>query len=670
MPHPMKIRIKSSLAGVVLASFAFSLGALGADVKMLGVVKQLAYQQNGASAVPAGGAFAGFNAWADTAASAVTNATIKLPGGSSMALVADGSDSWNLDRSYVSQTLLDAAFPNGTYALTLNTVHDGTKVLNVALTGNAFPPPPQVSNYADAQSVDSHSSFTFSWGAFTGGTAGDYIQFRLENASGQKVFGTGEPGQVNSLNGTSTSVAIPAGTLQPNTQYNCRLLFAKLVTYDMTAYPGAMIIGAYAIETQLSVRTASATGPDVDFYGVAKGVNYTQSSDAGPVLESNPYVFMSWVDTSQDGVSAAIVTSPTGSGNVLQHEDGGSWNFDAGYPTQASLDAAHPDGTYTMVLVGVHDGVRTANLPLTGTHRPNAPRILNYSALQSADPASMITISWAPFASGTASDYVQVQVEDNTRNTIAESERYRTPNALTGLSTSFSIPAGRLTSGTQYSVRIMFAAFAGSDTTSYGQGVVGVSAFLTTTTFTLVTSGAPVDTTPPTLLLVTPMNGANGVLRTSPILFQFSEPMRGSFSITWGVETPMDLNWSSDGRVLVCTHSAPFPGGRQLNWTLNPSDFSPGFRDLVGNPLASNISGSFATAPAVSAVLSIHQVAASQWKLHVVGDQVPYVLESTTSLVPPVSWSSMVNFVGSSGGFDFTDGVAGPRRFYRVREGF
>lgn len=667
----MKARSSTLLAGAALASLALTNGVLGADVQMLGVVKQLSYEQSGATTTPATGSFAMFNAWVDASQDNVVNgAIVKLPGGSNTPMVADGPDSWNLEGAFSSQGLLDSAFPNGTYTLTVNTVHDGSKTLNIALNGNAFPNPPQLSNYTNAQAIDSHSAFTFSWNTFTGGATGDFVQFRVEDLSGRKVMVSGQPGEAGSLNGTSTSFTIPAGTLQPNTEYGFRLLFAKLVTFDSTAYPGAMIIGAYAVETTGSVRTSSSTGPDVDFYGVAKGISYTQTSDSAPVLKANPFEFRSWVDSSANAVTAAIVTSPNGGGTVLQNDDDGYWNVAEEYTSQAILDAAHPDGTYTMVLVGAHDGVRTANLALAGAHRPGVPRILNYSALQSADPAGTITISWAPFTGGTASDYVQLRIDDNSGGSVIQSEEYRTPNALTGLSTSFTIPAGRLSSGVRYNAQLMFAAFSGSDSTSYGQGVTGVAAFLAMTSFNLTTTGTPADNTPPGLLLVTPMSGANGVSRTAPILFQFSEPMRNSVSINWGVETPMDLNWSSDGRVLVCTHSTPFPGGRMLNWTLNPTGYSPGFRDLAGNPLPMDISGSFATAPMVSAYISVRPVSATQWRVHVVGDQVPYVLESTSSLNPPVTWSPMVNFTGSSSGFDFTDGVRSSERFYRVREGF
>jgi hypothetical protein len=56
------------------------------------------------------------------------------------------------------------------------------------------------------------------------------------------------------LNGTATTVLIPAGTLSPGTTYQGRLLFAK-ANLDTTSYPGALGIAGYFKETRLTVRT-------------------------------------------------------------------------------------------------------------------------------------------------------------------------------------------------------------------------------------------------------------------------------------------------------------------------------------------------------------------------------------------------------------------------------
>jgi hypothetical protein len=74
------------------------------------------------------------------------------------------------------------------------------------------------------------------------------------------------------------------------------------------------------------------------------------------------------------------------------------------------------------------------------------------------------------------------------------------------------------------------------------------------------------------------------------------------------------------------------------------------------------------TGIAVAPTVTINQAGPFQWHLHANGiNGQNYLIESTTSLVPPFSWQPMVNFNGSPAGFDFTDGVVHTQNFYRVR---
>jgi hypothetical protein len=70
------------------------------------------------------------------------------------------------------------------------------------------------------------------------------------------VFSTPEPGNPGALNGTATSVTIPANTFSPNRIYNVMLMFFRPVAMDVTSYPGAMAVAGYLRETQLSLNTS------------------------------------------------------------------------------------------------------------------------------------------------------------------------------------------------------------------------------------------------------------------------------------------------------------------------------------------------------------------------------------------------------------------------------
>ena len=106
----------------------------------------------------------------------------------------------------------------------------------------------------------------------------------------------------------------------------------------------------------------------------------------------------------------------------------------------------------------------------------------------------------------------------------------------------------------------------------------------------------PPDTTPPSLSSSSPANGAAGVIGNA-ISFTFSEPMQSGFSINWNNvnANQFSFSWSGDQRTLICTYNTSFPTSTTIGWVLNPSAAGQSFRDLAGNALPSNVSGSFTT---------------------------------------------------------------------------
>jgi hypothetical protein len=70
---------------------------------------------------------------------------------------------------------LNAALPNGTYSIKMDTVHDGTNTANISFPTDAYPAAPHFSSFAAAQAVNPTNSFTLIWDAFAGGTTNDQI---------------------------------------------------------------------------------------------------------------------------------------------------------------------------------------------------------------------------------------------------------------------------------------------------------------------------------------------------------------------------------------------------------------------------------------------------------------------------------------------------------------
>ncbi|MBU6401899.1 MAG: hypothetical protein KGS61_16405, partial [Verrucomicrobia bacterium] len=228
--------------GVVLFAARTSLtlvtgagAASGPDVTAFRVAKGQMFIQTGAGAPGLEGAAPYvFRAGANLSTTSAASGSVQLPNnGAAKPLTADG-DSLKLVEAYASQSGLDSADPDGTYTVTFNTVHDGIKTIPLNLAGDLYPTTPQISNYSAGQAINAGADFTVSWGAFAGGSVSDSISLIIQDAAGNDVFSTGDPGSPGGLNGTATSVVIPAGRLQAGQVYQAQLIFVKATSVDTT----------------------------------------------------------------------------------------------------------------------------------------------------------------------------------------------------------------------------------------------------------------------------------------------------------------------------------------------------------------------------------------------------------------------------------------------------
>jgi hypothetical protein len=185
----------------------------------------------------------------------VESAFVRLPGGTLLALQPDGDTSLSFKTNFSSQATFDAAFPAGIYSLILNAANDGVFVPTLSLTGNAYPDIPRVSNLNAAQAIDPDADFVLAWDPMSGGATNDYIQVQVRNARGDTLFSSGQPGQPGALNGTHTSVVIPRHSLPPGQTNQCRVMFAKVVARNTTAYPGVLGLAGYYRRTTANLVT-------------------------------------------------------------------------------------------------------------------------------------------------------------------------------------------------------------------------------------------------------------------------------------------------------------------------------------------------------------------------------------------------------------------------------
>jgi hypothetical protein len=114
------------------------------------------------------------------------------------------------------------------------------------------PPAPHLTNYLEAQSVDPTRPFRLGWEPFQGGTAADCIYVELQ----PDAFHTPALSEPGALNGTATSVIIPAGTLQPNSQYSGVVTFYD---YTLTTNAAGLILAYRAASTEFTLTTTGGS---------------------------------------------------------------------------------------------------------------------------------------------------------------------------------------------------------------------------------------------------------------------------------------------------------------------------------------------------------------------------------------------------------------------------
>jgi len=127
--------------------------------------------------------------------------------------------------------------------------------VNLAFPANNYPNAPTCNNLASLQAINHAAPVTISWDAFSGGTTDDVIFVNIRNQYDMDVFESPEPGEPGALNGTSTSIQIPANTLSPGRTYFVELEFVRPVQANTTDYPGVTVYGVFAAVTEFEIAT-------------------------------------------------------------------------------------------------------------------------------------------------------------------------------------------------------------------------------------------------------------------------------------------------------------------------------------------------------------------------------------------------------------------------------
>lgn len=472
-----------------------------ADANYYFVAKGMEYRQTSNAPPTPKGNPARFSAQVGlSATNAVTNATVQvLPSGPITNLVlgiggtAGVSNTFRFQAKFASQSALDTTYPNGNYQIVIGAVHDGTKTLPLTLTGNTYPASapyltnPFDPNYSAIDVTNPAAPFTLAWAVFTGGTAGNFIQVTLADSLGNPMLQTPNPGQAGALNGTATSLVIPANTFLTGAQVFGVLVFAKIVQSNSTNYSGVPGFAAYYTETDFGLVTFSQ---DCLAYNIAKQQNLTQTNSGPPVLvPNNPFRFVANVlGTASNSITAAQVQPPPPAAlDILTPDPTDTlFTFVQRFVTQSALDAAFLGGNYSLQISALHDGNKVFSLALPADAFPVAPHISNWAAAQNVDPTLDFNLTWDPFTGAGALDFIVLSVNDSLgNNLVAVSLPYSVTNYL--------FPAATLPANETNSIVLQFRHVITEDTTTYpgATGMVRFNSLMNSSLITAATGVAP-----------------------------------------------------------------------------------------------------------------------------------------------------------------------------------
>jgi hypothetical protein len=133
-----------------------------------------------------------------------------------------GTGDFSILDTFTTQAQLDAAYQNGNFTVSINT-SAGVFSRSVFLFPFTYPTTPQLtvpaSNWQSGVLVmDPSLDYTFTWNVFANAQAADVIELVIRN-SGVNL---------SPFPASQTSFMLPAGSLQPGTNYTCDLAFVRV----------------------------------------------------------------------------------------------------------------------------------------------------------------------------------------------------------------------------------------------------------------------------------------------------------------------------------------------------------------------------------------------------------------------------------------------------------
>ncbi|MDO8541071.1 MAG: immunoglobulin domain-containing protein [Opitutaceae bacterium] len=306
----------------------------------------------------------------------------------------------------------------------------------------------------------------------------------------------------------------------------------------------------------LLLLAVPAALPAQSFYFVSKQQQFLQTSATGAVADPlGAFKFQAKAATSVTLTLPGGGTFPSVFDN--KNSDYALRQF---FATKAALDAAFPNGTYRMTgasIPAISLNLAADNYPVVTPQVTSVTNgTWNSGGVLVVNPAQPTTLNFSTFSgyatsgvAGLINFYLTSMSGDNvTLETEVFSQAiFGAPATPTPL-TSYSIPAGRLTSGRLYRAWLVFDTVSTMDTTSIPGSAVG-SLFSKEVSFYLAAQAPGTSTPPP--VIVTPPTSVSAVLGGSAT-FTITVTVGGSTQVgnipfIWSVNGQEIQNLSSSG---------------------------------------------------------------------------------------------------------------------------
>jgi hypothetical protein len=247
----------STCTSLVAALMLTHVAVNGADVSRFAILKGEHYTQTsyrGPVNAPTNGYRLAVTI-TPTVFNTLSSASLQTPYGPTQPLSGFPQDGeWRLNSGFDTSAALNAAFPEGSYALQITSANDGTKNIPCDIVANDYPNAPRISNFIAAQMVFTNNAFLLTWDPFVGGTTNDYIYVQVYDLQRSNVrLESPALGQAGALDGTATGFIVPARTLQAGRDYPSHVIFVK-GHRDTTSYPGGTGIGGHYRRTDFLIH--------------------------------------------------------------------------------------------------------------------------------------------------------------------------------------------------------------------------------------------------------------------------------------------------------------------------------------------------------------------------------------------------------------------------------